>query len=118
MTDGNLVAAAGSLIDASFAISPLTGNTVTDRVNPVPAAGAAAAQTTLTPPLDGFFIGVKYRGAFEPGKKPWTAGWTILDTVKADVSVVAGCVGDLNGDGTVNASDFGLFSSAFGGNCF
>jgi hypothetical protein len=117
-TDGHLVVAAGSLIDASFAISPLTSNTVTDRVNPVPAAGAPAAQTTLTPPVDDFFTGAKYRGAFEPGKKPWTAGWTVFSQVKADVSAVAGCLGDLNNDGLVNATDFALLSGAFGSTCY
>ncbi len=117
-TDGNLTTGFNTLIDASFAISPLTSNTVTDRVNPVPAAGAAAAQSTITAPIDDFFTAVKYRGAFEPGAEPWTKGWTLVQTIKADLSTVAGCVGDLNKDGSINSSDFTLFSGAFGTNCY
>ncbi len=116
--DGNLTVGFNTLIDASFAISPLTSNTVTDRVNPVPAAGATAAQSTITAPIDDFFTAVKYRGAFEPGAEPWTKGWTAVANIKGDVSTVAGCVGDLNKDGLINSLDFTLFSSAFGGNCF
>ncbi|MFZ1694432.1 MAG: hypothetical protein WAT74_14645 [Flavobacteriales bacterium] len=117
-TDGNLTTGFNTLIDASFAISPLTSNTVTDRVNPVPAAGAAAAQSTITAPIDDFFTAVKYRGAFEPGAEPWTKGWTLVQTIKADLSTVAGCVGDLNKDGVINSADFTLFSGAFGTTCF
>ncbi|MFN3874930.1 MAG: hypothetical protein ACK4L7_03335, partial [Flavobacteriales bacterium] len=116
--DGNLAVAHNTLIDASFAISPLTSNTVTDRVNPVPAAGASAAQSTITAPIDDFFTSVKYRGAFEPGAEPWTKGWTHLSQIKADLSTAAGCVGDLNKDGVINSLDFTLFSGSFNSNCF
>jgi hypothetical protein len=116
--DGNLSAGFNTLIDASFAISPLTSNTVTDRVNPVPSAGAAGAQSTISAPIDDFFTGARYRGAFEPGAEPWTKGWSVVQTIKADVSAVAGCVGDLNKDGVINSLDFTLFSGAFNGTCF
>ena len=115
-TDGNLTVGANALIDATYA---LTGsNVLTDRVNPVPAAGAAAAQSTLTPPIDGFFSGAKYRGAFEPGKQPWIAGWTLASQIGLDVSAVAGCTGDLNNDGLVNSGDFSLFLNAFNNTCY
>lgn len=113
-TDGNVIIASG-LIDASFAISPLTSNTVTDKVNPVPAAGTATS--TLAPPVDGFFSGAKYRGAFEPGATPWTANWTLASQIGSDLSAIAGCPGDLNRDGQVNTTDFGLFANAFGTPC-
>ena len=113
-TDGNLVVAAQSLIDATYA---LTGNNVlTDRVNPVPAAGTAT--TTLNAPVDGFFTGAKYRGAFQPGAEPWTTGWTLASQIGSDVSATAGCAGDLNRDGVVNSTDFGQFVNAFGSTCY
>jgi hypothetical protein len=119
-TDGNLAVAQNTLIDATFTASIATGTptVVSDRVNPVPAAGASAAQSTITAPIDDFFTGVKYRGAFEPGAEPWTKGWTHMSQIKADLSTLAGCVGDLNKDGIINASDFTLFVGAFGGTCF
>jgi hypothetical protein len=106
--------AAQSLIDATYA---LTGNNVlTDRVNPVPAAGTAT--TTLNAPVDGFFTGAKYRGAFQPGAEPWTTGWTLASQIGSDVSATAGCAGDLNRDGVVNSTDFGQFVNAFGSTCY
>lgn len=118
--DGNLSVGFNTLIDASFAASTGTGTptVVSDRVNPVPAAGASAAQSTLAAPLDEFFTPVRYRGAFEPGAEPWTKGWSTAQLIKADLSTVAGCVGDLNKDGIINAVDFTLFSGAFGGTCY
>ena len=94
----------------------LVNNTLTDRVNPVPGAGTAT--TTMSPPVDGFFTGAKYRGAFQPGAEPWTTGWTLAAQLGTDVSAAAGCPGDLNRDGIINAADFSLFVGAFGGNCF
>ncbi len=115
-TDGNLAVAAQSLIDATYTMTQ-PNNVVTDRVNPVPAAGTATS--TITAPVDGFFSGAKYRGAFEPGKKQsWLAGWTLADELGTDVSAAAGCVGDLDNDGDIDSIDFGLFANAFGGNCF
>ncbi len=116
-TDGNSIVAAGALLDATFATTPLNSNTVTDRVNPVPAAGAAT--TTLKPAAsETFLTAVQYRGAFEPGKAPWTQGWTLAADIGSDVSAVAGCAGDLNRDGVINSTDFGLFVGAFNGTCY
>ncbi len=115
-TDGNSIVAAGALLDATFDTNPFNSNTIADRVNPVPAAGAATS--TLKAPADGFFTGVQYRGAFEPGKAPWTQGWTLASKIGSDVSAVAGCAGDLNRDGAINSTDFGLFVGAFNGTCY
>ncbi len=117
-TDLNQSVADGSLIDASFTITPLASNTVTNRVNPVPVAGAPAAATTVKPPTDGFFSGAQYRGAFEPGAEPWTPSYSVAATIGSDISSVAGCTGDLNRDGLVNAADFGLFVNAFNTTCY
>jgi hypothetical protein len=114
VTDGNTILGSG-LIDYTYTMN-LLDNSLTDRVNPVPAAGTAT--TTLTPPVDGFFCGAKYRGAFEPGAEPWTSGWTMAAQLGTDLSAVAGCTGDLNRDGQVNTTDFGLFVAAFGDTCY
>lgn len=116
VTDGNQIIAAQSLLDATFDVNPLTSNNVIDRVNPVPPAGTASS--TLKAPADGFFSSVQYRGAFEPGKTPWTQGWTLASQIGSDISAVAGCTGDLNHDGVVNSTDFGLFVGAFNSSCY
>lgn len=112
--DLNLSVADASLIDASFSISPLNTNTVTGRVNPIPAFGQAT--TTLSPPVDGFFTNAKYRGAFEPGAPSWLPRYTVARAIGSDRSVFT-CVGDLNGDGLVNSTDFTTFAGRFGSNC-
>jgi hypothetical protein len=113
-TDGNTILASG-LIDYTYAMTQ-PGNVLTDRVNPVPVAGAAGS--TLAPPVDGFLTGAKYRGAFEPGAAPWHAGWTLASQIGTDLSAVAGCTGDLNNDGQINTADFGIFSNAFNSTCY
>ena len=119
VTDANSIVAAGALLDATFDVNPFNGNPLTsalDRVNPVPAAGSATS--TLKAPADGFLAGVQYRGAFEPGKAPWTQNWTLAADIGTDVSAVAGCAGDINKDGLINSTDFGLFVGAFNGTCY
>jgi hypothetical protein len=113
-TDGNTILASG-LIDYTYNMTQ-PGNVLTDRVNPVPPAGTAAS--TLSAPIDGFFEGAKYRGAFAPGATPWTTNWTLASQLGTDVASVAGCTGDLNRDGIVNTADFGLFVNAFNSTCY
>jgi hypothetical protein len=114
VTDGNVIAASG-IIDYTYSMTQ-PGNVLTDRVNPVPSA--ANASTTISAPVDGFFTGARYRGAFAPGVQPWISGWTLAAQIGLDAAAVAGCTGDLNNDGLINAGDFTLFVNAFGGNCF
>jgi hypothetical protein len=46
----------------------------------VPASGSPATVGAATPPDDGFFDKTAtYKGAFEPGGRDWTAGWTTHD---------------------------------------
>lgn len=120
-TDNNLSVAFGSLVDASFATTlvsagppPVYNNTVTDRVNPIPAFGQAT--TSLLPPSDGFFTKAAYRGAFEPGGESWLPRWTMARTMGTDKTTF-NCVGDLNGDYVVNSADFSTFVGRFGSNC-
>jgi hypothetical protein len=120
VTDGNVIVASGLIPDATSDFSPVNPNSslvVVDRVNPVPAAGSAT--TTLKPAAsETFLTAVQYRGAFEPGSTPWTQGWTLTADIGSDVSAVAGCVGDLNKDGLVNSTDYGLFVNAFNSTCY
>lgn len=114
-TDGNVVVGANALIDGNYTMTQ-PGNVLTDRVNPVPPAGTASS--TLAPPVDGFFTGAKYRGAFQPGAAPWTTGWTLASQIGLDVSAAAGCTGDINRDGIINIADFNLLGANFGGTCY
>lgn len=119
-TDGNVIVASGLIPDATSDFNPIDATqalVVVDRVNPVPAAGSAT--TTLKPAAtETFLTAVQYRGAFEPGSAPWTQGWTLTADIGSDVSAVAGCVGDLNKDGLVNSTDYGLFVNAFNSTCY
>lgn len=45
----------------------------------IPSANLGA---TKTPPADGYFDAVTYKGAFEPGKTRWIDGWTLTATIK------------------------------------
>ncbi len=102
------------VIDFDFTIDPANGNAVSNAYNPVPEAGTAS--TDELPPIDGFFTAAGYKGAFEPGAQPWTAGYTFSDLVGLDNALVD-CPADINGDGFVNNDDFLQFGSAFGTTC-
>ncbi len=72
-----------------------------------------------TAPNDGFFRPVTYRGAFGPTEN-WLCGWTAADAFGMNVAppggcVIAGaCIADLNGDGSVSATDLAQILSAWG----
>ncbi len=96
---------AGVLPDFSFVpTSP------TDVVGAVPAVGSAGnASNAVYPGIDP----VNYRGAFEPGQEPWITGG-FLDTAFDGIgNLPNNCRSDLNGDGLINASDFGVFGADF-----
>ena len=116
VADKNVILTSG-LVDGTFDVSTLTSNTVIDRVNPVPTAGTATTDLKV-PASVPFYSSAPYRGAFEPGKAPWTQGWTLAADIGSDLSAVAGCTGDLNKDGQINATDFGLFVNVFNTNCY
>jgi hypothetical protein len=109
--DGNV--AAPGIIDWSLAID-LVNNGVSNAINPVPAAGTATS--TIQAPVDDFFEGAAYRGAFKPGAEPWTAGWTLGQLLEFDNSLVA-CPEDVNGNGVVNVDDFLQLIGAFNTTC-
>lgn len=110
--DGNATDA--GVIDYVFSIDVLTNN-VLDAYNPVPVAGDATS--TESAPIDDFFSGAAYKGAFKPGAAPWTSGWTASALIGVDNALVA-CPEDINGDGLINVDDFlqllGKFNTACG----
>ena len=107
--DGNTSA---TVIDATLAIDPNT-NAVSDAVNPVPTSGVT---TTALPPVDDFFTGANYKGAFAPGATSWMQGWTLAALQGADGSAVD-CPTDINGDGTTDILDFLDLNSNFNQSC-
>ncbi|MDZ4750990.1 MAG: hypothetical protein SGI87_05190 [Flavobacteriales bacterium] len=106
--------AAPGIIDFTFAINIAT-NAVTGALNPVPANGTASSPEVA--PIDDFFEGAAYKGAFKPGAEPWTSGWTLSNLIPMDNSLNL-CPEDINGDGMVNVDDFlqliGVFNTSCG----
>ena len=100
------------VIDFSMTFDPST-NTTTGALNPVPVVDVTSPEV---PPVDGFFSGVNYKGAFKPGAQPWTAGWTVSQLIGIDNSIVA-CPEDINGNGVVNVDDFLQLLGAFNTTC-
>ena len=100
------------VIDATFSIDPTT-NAIVGALNPVPTVDVTSPEV---PPVDGFFTGVNYKGAFKPGATPWTSGWTLSQLLGVDNSIVD-CPEDINSDGNVNVDDFLQLLGAFNTSC-
>jgi len=69
-------------------------------------------------PIDGFFEPAKYRGAFKPGtgNDNWLSDWSYSQVLKATKGLNP-CPADINNDGVVNITDFGIFAPAYGNSC-
>jgi len=119
--DGNLTPASIAGFDYSFGITAST-NVVTDKYNAVPNLLTDVA-TSCTPPNDGFFTAAGYRGAFEPGKKNWMAGWTSLSlygNTNSAYSASTGfisCPTDIDQNGVTNNADFLELIAKFNQSC-
>lgn len=50
------------------------------KLDPRPQAGSPALSSTITPPNDGFYTPVAFKGAFDR-KNLWVQGWTVLDHI-------------------------------------
>jgi len=109
--DGNTVQ--NNVIDFNYTIN-IANNVITNAYNPVPAVGSV--NTTSLPPVDDFFCGANYKGAFQPGKAPWTSGWTLAAVLGVDNSL-ANCPEDINSDGQINVNDFLELNNAFNTSC-
>ncbi|MEI6061714.1 MAG: hypothetical protein WCR72_13470 [Bacteroidota bacterium] len=66
--------------------------------------------STITPPADGFFSTVSYRGAFDANKSSWLSEWALNQVLTSQQSNPT----DLNNDGITNTIDFNIFAGKFG----
>ncbi len=107
---GNVLAP--GVIDYTWSIDPTT-NTVIAALNPIPTIDVTSPEVA---PVDDFFSGANYKGAFKPGATPWTAGWTAGALLGIDNSLIA-CPEDINGNGAVNVDDFLQLLGAFNTSC-
>ncbi|MBK9761145.1 MAG: hypothetical protein IPO90_14520 [Flavobacteriales bacterium] len=89
---------------------------ITDRVNPVPAAGTATS--TLNPRTMASSPAANTAEPSNRARSLGPKGWTLAADLGLDVAAVAGCAGDINSDGLINSTDFGLFVGAFNGTCY
>jgi len=86
-------------------------------INPVPASVADIKPTSCDVAADNFFTQVDYRGAFAPGKTPWTESWTYSAQRGIGVADVD-CATDNNGDGKTDGTDFSRLIGQFGLTCY
>jgi hypothetical protein len=122
---GNNNVTATSMPIAGITRGPVVNPTVTLAVKPVisidPRAAGDALNAAGTAPNDGFFTPVTYRGAFSSTEN-WLCGWTAADAYGYNVAPPGGCVigqpcpADLNGDGSVGATDLAEVLAAWGTN--
>jgi hypothetical protein len=119
-TDGNIAVASVPGIDWTIAFSPAGDTTsahyqiATNNVtmpNTYHATPITNLTSTMTPPSDGFFSPVSYRGAFDATKKDnWLSGWAQMQVL----SIQSSNPTDINGDGITNINDFIIFSGRYG----
>ena len=85
----------------------------TDFANKYHAVPSTSLTSNLTPPNDGFFDIVSYRGAFDPSRPSWLStanGFMVpvADKLNSDNPT------DLNNDGITDINDFSIFIGKFG----
>ena len=117
--DKNLEASSLTGFSPAFAIDGST-NVVSVKNDVVPAVQTAVALGTgcSQAPMDGFFEPANYRGAFKPGTSNdnWLSDWS-YSQVLGSTKGTAACPADINNDGVVNITDFGIFAPAYGNTC-
>jgi hypothetical protein len=64
----------------------------------------------LTPPADGFFSIVNYRGAFDATQGSWLSDWALMQIQTNQQSNPT----DLDNDGDTDVDDFSIFLGRFG----
>ena len=114
---------ATSMPIAGITRGPVVNPIITLAVKPVisldPRAAGDALNAAGTAPSDGFFSPVTYRGAFSSTEN-WLCGWTAADAYGYNVAPPGGCVigqpcpADLNGDGSVGATDLAVLLGSWG----
>lgn len=69
-----------------------------------------------TPPADGFFTPVTYKGAFDPNGKNWLSNWAYAQLLNTTGGLVP-CPTDINQDGITDNADFLLLLAQFNVSC-
>lgn len=113
-----------SLIDVDYSINIPSSDfpdsvyrqTVTGTLNLVPAAMDPLLEVDKNG-HSSYHLYAPYRGAFEPGKLAWTAGWSSLSSLGLDPSNANLCPTDIDGSGGTGPGDLGPILGAFGTDC-
>jgi hypothetical protein len=113
--DGNTVVASVPGVDFTWAWNGGTPNTGTGdhssySQNPFHATPTSNISSSLTPPADGFFSVVNYRGAFDASKSSWLSEWALAQVLTSQQSNPT----DLNNDGKTDTNDFLILVGKFG----
>ncbi|NVO20403.1 MAG: hypothetical protein HXX13_11920 [Bacteroidetes bacterium] len=78
--------------------------------NPFHMTPTSNITSSITPPADGFFSVVNYRGAFDASKGSWLSDWALEQIPTSQSSNPT----DLNNDGVTDINDFNIFVGKFG----
>jgi hypothetical protein len=92
-----------------------TTNSVGTQFDATPNPGLSTAGCP-TPPADGFFTPVTYKGAFDPNGKNWLSNWAYAQLLNTTGGLVP-CPTDINQDGITNNADFLLLLNEFNVSC-
>jgi len=111
-TDGNSVVAAVAGIDYNWAWNTTTppNQNRSYSTNPFHATPISNITSSITPPADGFFSVVNYRGAFDATKGSWLSDWALAQVLTSYQSNPT----DINNDGVTDVNDFNQLATRFG----
>ena len=107
-TDGNSVVASVPGIDYSWAWNSAAHTSYSG--NSFHATPTSNITSSITPPADGFFSTVNYRGAFDANKGSWLSEWALAQVLTSQQSNPT----DLNNDGITNVTDYLILVGKFG----
>lgn len=106
--DGNVVTASVPGIDYNWAWNNASHYSYSN--NSFHVTPTANLSSSITPPADGFFSTVNYRGAFDATKSSWLSEWAFAQVLSSQQSNPT----DLNNDGITSTPDFNIFVGKFG----
>lgn len=107
-TDGNSVVASVPGIDYNWAWNSAAHTSYSS--NPFHATPTSNITSSITPPADGFFSTVNYRGAFDASKGSWLSDWALAQVLTSQQSNPT----DLNNDGKTDVTDYLILVGKFG----
>lgn len=106
-TDGNTIVASVPGFDYNWAWN---GTKTGYESNPFHATPSSNIISSITPPADGFFSVVNYRGAFDANKSSWLSEWASNQIKTSQAANPT----DLNNSGTTEVNDFLILLGKFG----